>query len=273
MNATVACVADATVMPLAAAFTAAFPDPLDHDLPSDDVVVTTRRGMVRMALVATEVASRFQREGVQHDAMAWMLSPRALFDGAAAIDACTDRDACLRGTLLHGLSLGLDAEPGEIDALVDDNDVNDGNDGAADSEAIDPRCAGGGDLDAHQLVAEGHRTGGGPRHDNVLPLRPKAEPAPRLFTATVVADDGFETVHAFHASFAMDEAEIAGRLYMRMGAAAADAAIVLGFDHTSPIVEALVSQAICDTLMMIDAEPSSPLAAGLDLNIEQRFLA
>ncbi len=266
MNATVACVADATVMPLAAPFTAAFPDPLDHDLPSDDVVVTTRRGMVRMALVATEVASRFQREGVEHDAMAWMLSPRALFDGAAAIDACTNRDACLRGTLLHGLSLGLDAEPAEIDALVDD-------DGDADGEAIDPRCDGGGDLDTHRLVAEGHRTGGGPRHDNVLPLRPKAEPAPRLFTATVVADDGFETVHAFHASFAMDEAEIAGRLYMRMGAAAADAAIVRGFDHTSPIVEALVSQAICDTLMMIDAEPSSPLAAGLDLNIEQRFYA
>lgn len=266
MNATVACVADATVMPLAAPITAAFPDPLDHDLPSDDVVVTTRRGMVRMALVATEVASRFQREGVQHDAMAWMLSPRALFDGAAAIDACTDRDACLRGTLLHGLSLGLDAEPGEIDALVDD-------DGDADGDAIDPRGDGGGDLDTHRMVAEVHRTGGGPRHDNVLPLRPKAEPAPRLFTATVVADDGFETVHAFHASFAMDEAEIAGRLYMRMGAAAADAAIVRGFDHTSPIVEALVSQAICDTLMMIDAEPSSPLAAGLDLNIEQRFLA
>lgn len=266
MNATVACVADATVMPLTAPFTTAYPDPLDHDLPSDEVVVTTRRGMVRVALVATEVASRFQREGVQHDAMTWMLSPRALFDGAAAIDACTDRDACLRGTLLHGLSLGLDAEAGEIDALVDD-------DGDADGEAIDPRCDGGGDLDTHRLVAEGHRTGGGPRHDNVLPLRPKVEPAPQLFTATVVADDGFETVHAFHASFAMDEAEIAGRLYMRMGAAAADAAIVRGFDHTSPIVEALVSQAICDTLMMIDAEPSSPLAAGLDLNIEQRFYA
>ena len=270
MNATVACVADAKMTPtLPAVLARGFPDPLDHDLPSDAVVVTTRRGMVRVALVATEVASRFQREGIQHDAMAWMLSPRALFDGAAAIDACTDREACLRGTLLHGLSLGLDADPEEIDALVED----DWDDGEADAKPAEPPMDSGADRNDRRSVPNGHRAGGGPRHDNVLPLRSKAGPAPRLFTATIVADDGFETVHAFHASFAMDEAEIAGRLYMRIGGAAADAAIVRGFDQTSPIVEALVSQAICDTLMMIDADPSSPLAAGLDLNIEQRFYA
>lgn len=229
-------------------------DPLDDDLPTDDVVVTTRRGMIRVALVATEVAHRFQREGVVHDAMTWMLAPRRLFDGASAVDACVGRDACLRSVLLHGLSLGLDADAADIDALVADGDDGDGTVAAA------PRST-------------RSRPADGPRHDNVLPFRPTGETQPRLFTATVVHDDGFETVHAFHASFATDESEIAGRLYARMGAAAADAAIVTGFDHTSPIVEALVSQAICDTLMMIDAEPMSPLAAGLDLNIEQRFLA
>lgn len=273
MNATVACVADAKAMPLPVAYTSAFPDPLDHDLPSDDVVVTTRRGIVRIALVATEVATRFQRESMSHDPMAWLLSPRALFGGAAAIDACTGRDACLRGTLLHGLSIGLDADPAAIDALVDGDDDDGWHDNDADASADDAYGNDGARQDARRPVANERRAPGGSRHDNVLPLRPKADPAPRLFTATVVADDGFETVHAFHASFAMDEAEIAGRLYMRMGAAAADAAIVRGFDHTSPIVEALVSQAICDTLMMIDAAPMSPLAAGLDLNIEQRFLA
>ena len=265
MNATVACVADAKMTP-PAKFARGFPDPLDHDLPSDAVVVTTRRGMVRVALVATEVASRFQREGVQHDAMAWMLSPRALFDGAAAIDACTDRDACLRGTLLHGLSLGFDAEPGEIDALVDD-------DGDTDGDSVDFLGENGGDWDLRRRVGDGHRPVAGRHSDNIRPLRPTAGPELRLFTATVLHDDGVETVQAFHASLGTDEAEIADRLYARMGAAAADAAIVAGFDHTSPIVEALVSQAICDTLMMIDAEPSSPLASGLDLNIEQRFLA
>lgn len=255
MNATVACVANATTMPGVAAATA-FPDPLDHDLPTDEVVATTRRSLIRVALVATEVATRFQREGVLHDAMAWMLAPRAVFGGVSAVDACLGRDACLRGVLLHGLSLGMDADPAEIDALVEGDGT--------------PAPDYPGRIATGRPRADAAR---GPRHDNVLPFRPTGEAGPRLFTATVVHDDGFETVHAFHASFANDEAEIAGRLYARMGAAAADAAIVAGFDHTSPIVEALVSQAICDTLMMIDAEPSSPLAAGLDLNIEQRFLA
>lgn len=261
MNATVACVADAKMTP-PAKFARGFPDPLDHDLPSDAVVVTTRRGMLRVALVATEVASRFQREGVQHDAMAWMLSPRALFDGAAAIDACTDRDACLRGTLLHGLSLGFDAEPEEIDALVND-----------DGDSVDLLGEDDGNSDLRGRGAECHRPVGGRRYDNIRPLRPSAGPEPRLFTATVLHDDGVETVQAFHASLGTDEAEIADRLHARIGAASADAAIIAGFDHESPIVQALVSQAICDTLMMIDAEPSSPLASGLDLNIEQRFLA
>ncbi|MGI4732232.1 MAG: hypothetical protein ACRYFW_10825 [Janthinobacterium lividum] len=86
-------------------------------------------------------------------------------------------------------------------------------------------------------------------------------------------NDGFEILQAFHASLATEEAEIAGRLYMRMGAAMADAVIVDGFDPTAPLVAALVSPAICDTLALVAADPASPLAAGLDLNIEQRFLS
>ncbi len=230
-------------------------DPLDPDLPTDEVVVTTRRGLARIALVAAEVAGRFQREGVRHDAMAWMLAPRILFGGLSAMDACVDRDACLRGILLHGLSLGLDADPGAVDALVAEDDIGTGGDAQSD------------------LLARGEpRVDHGPRHDNVLPFPQTDQAELRLFTATIVHDDGFETVQAFHASFAIDAAEIADRLYARMGAAATEAVIVTGFDHTSPIVEALVSQALCHTLMMIEAAPQSPLAAGLDLNIVQRFL-
>jgi len=227
---------------------AAYLDPLDNDRPDDEVVVTTRRAICRVALVAAETAGRFQREAVPHDPMTWMLAPRTLFSGANALEACLDRDACLRGILLHGLSLGLDADPMTIDALAAEDDETDL---STPGSRTDPEAGGCG--------------------ANVLRFPPEAARKPRLFTATVVSDDGFETVHAFHASFAVDEAEIAGRLYMRMGAAAADAAIVIGFDHTSPIVEALVSPAMCDTLMMIDAEQSSPLAAGIDVNIEQRF--
>ncbi|KQN26015.1 hypothetical protein ASE86_07545 [Sphingomonas sp. Leaf33] len=221
-----------------------FEDPLDDDAATDAALTTTRRGLVRLALVAAETGARFQREGVAHDPMAWLLSPRALFDGACAIDACLGLGGCLRGVLIHGLSLGLDADPAVIDALAADDD-----DGSPRGEA-DGRSA------------------------KILPFSRSAEPEAelRLFTATVVAHDFGETVHAFHASLALDEAEVAGRLYCRIGAASADARIVAGFDAADPLVAALVAPAMCDTLELVAADPGSPLAAGLDVNIEQRFL-
>lgn len=222
-------------------------DPLDDDQPTDDIVVTTRRAICRVALVATEVAHRFQREAISHDAMSWMLAPRALFGGASAVEACLDRDACLRGVLIHGLSLGLDADPAAIDALAADDEHDDEDrETARDSD-------------------------GGPRHSNVLTFPSTHGPDLRLYTATVVSNDGFETVQAFHASLAAGEAEVAGRLYCRIGPASADARIVEGFDPTHPLVAALVSEVICDTLSIIASQPGSPIAAGLDLNIEQRF--
>ncbi|WP_174286077.1 hypothetical protein [Sphingomonas bacterium] len=229
----------------------AYMDPLDEDEPSDDVVVTTRRAISRVALVASEAAGRFQREGVAHDPMTWMLAPRVLFSGATALDACLERGACLRGILLHGLSIGLDAEPAAIDALASDDDEDE-------------------DIDFTGVEFErGYGHGG----EGELSPFDRDQGEPRLFTATVIANDGFEIVQAFHASLASDESEIAGRLYMRMGAAMADAVIVEGFDPTAPLVGALVSKAICHTLALIASDPASPLAAGIDLNIEQRFLA
>lgn len=223
-------------------------DPLDDDAPSDDVVVTTRRAISRVALVATETGSRFQREGVSHDPMTWMMAPRALFGGATALDACLEREQCLRGILLHGLSIGLDAEPSAIDALAADDEDDDGADTA---------------------FAPGSPHGPW----SITPGEGPSPEGPRLFTATVVANDGFETIQAFHASIATEGAEIASRLYMRMGAAMADAVIVDGFDPGAPLVAALVAPALCDKLALVAADPFSPLAAGLDLNVEQRFLA
>lgn len=227
----------------------AYIDPLDDDCPDDDVVVTTSRAISRVALVAAETAVRFQREGVPHDAMTWMLAPLALFNGANALEACLHRDACLRGILIHGLSIGLDADPMTIDALTADEDGVDA--------PLDPGPAG----------------GSGSYRSNILQFPGQGSGELRLFTATVVANDGFETVQAFHASLAADEAEIAGRLYCRIGAASANARIVEGFDPADPLVAALVSEVICDTLSIIAAQPASPIAAGLDLNIEQRFYA
>lgn len=240
------------------------PDPLGDDQPSDDVVVTTRRGLVRVALVAAEVGGRFQREGLSHDPMSWMLAPRALFHGAAAIDACTRRDECLRGVLLHGLSLGLDADPDDIDELSCDDGL--GCPAVQDLEPA-PSLGRGADADMTEGLAADRRGAGS------LPLRRDAECEPRLFTATVVSHDGFENVQAFHASLATEEAEVAGRLYCRMGPASADARIVAGFDPADPLVAALVSPAMCDTLALVVENPASPLAAGFDVNIEQRFRA
>ena len=50
-----------------------------------------------------------------------MLAPRRLFRGAAAIEACLERDDCMRAVLLHGLSIGLDAAP--VLTCVEENDT------------------------------------------------------------------------------------------------------------------------------------------------------
>ncbi|MEG8027677.1 hypothetical protein [Sphingomonas aerolata] len=97
-----------------------FPDPLDDDLADDDRIVLTRRRLVRLALVACETGARFERDGVRHDPMAWMLAPRRLFDGRTAIEACLELEGCNRAIVLHGLALGLDADADEIDELLAD---------------------------------------------------------------------------------------------------------------------------------------------------------
>lgn len=77
-------------------------------------------------MVAAETGARFQREGVACDPMAWLLAPRRLFEGESAIEACLGRDACIRALLVHGLGLGMDAEPEEVDDLTrfdEDEDV------------------------------------------------------------------------------------------------------------------------------------------------------
>lgn len=220
---------------------AGYEDPLDDDGPTDVAVSTTRRGLVRLASVAAETGARFQREGIPDDPMSWMLAPRKLFDGDNAIEACLKRRECMRGLLIHGLSLGLDGDPAVIDSLGDNPD--------------------------EEVLEEVPPLSGAV----LLPFARRPEPELRLFTATVVSHDRGETVHAFHASLAIDEAEVSGRLYCRLGAASAQACIVAGFDASDPLVAALVAPAMCDTLKLIEGDPRSPLAAGLDLNVEQRF--
>ncbi len=227
-------------------------DPLDHDRADDEIVVTTKRGLMRLALVAADTASRFEREAIGHDPIDWMIAPRALFEGRSAIDACLAREECLRAVLLHGLSIGLDADPMTLDALMADDDDDaaplDGTDAAHDEQNEERD-----DVD-RDVVLRGER--------------------PRLWTSFLVDACAGGTIQAFDAVVAGDRAEAETRLRARHGSAIAGAIeISEGFDPNTPLAKALVSPAVADILAQVAADPGSPLGRGLSVYIEQRFAA
>ncbi|MDH7639982.1 hypothetical protein [Sphingomonas oryzagri] len=220
-------------------------DPMLPDETGDERVGVTRRGLVRLAMVAAEVGARFQREGVAHDPMAWMLSPRAVFDGETAIDACIDLAPAMRAIMLHGLGLGLDATPEEIDDLMADDEGGEEDGDDVGIGAIDPPSA------------------------HVIPLNAGS---PRLWTALLVdeSDDGI--VHAFEAMVAPGPEVARERIRQRHGARIAHGAEIReGFDATQPLAEALVAPAVQDILAMVAVDPASPLAQGLEVTVSQRF--
>ncbi len=221
-------------------------DPLDPDTSTDALIVTTRRGLLRLALVASETASRFAREQVAIDPMAWMLAPRRIFGGRAAIDGCLAREECLRAVVLHGLSMGLDADPAEIDALADEDD-DEGAFGAADDV---------------------------PQIGDAASLAEREPRGPRLWTSFLVAQNESGAVQAFDALIAVDRREAEERLRTRHGGRLADEMrIVEGFDPNLPLAEALISPALADMLAQVAADPASPLAEGLSVSVMQRFAA
>jgi hypothetical protein len=97
-----------------------FLDPLDADLLSDPPMTLSQRQLGRLVFIAAETGARFEREGVDVDAVGWLFTPRLLFDGRQALVACKEREAFIRAILLHGLSIGFDADPAEMDALMNE---------------------------------------------------------------------------------------------------------------------------------------------------------
>jgi len=277
----------------------AYEDPLDEDHASDGALRVTRRGLTRLAVIAAETGARFQREAEGEDPMNWLLSPRRLFAGGTAIEAVLRREDFLRALLLHGLSIGLDAEPGFIDDLVSDDDDDDDHD-------HDDHDGGGyaaDELETSALVMAG-RDGGAPRNPALGARHQGADRTgaskggqhradrgsanagdeaddgrsvgvePRLFTATLVHDDGRMVLQAFHASICRGAIEAVQRLAARYGAyVASQAELTEGFDPSSAFAEALVSPAMSEMLQLVESEPGGELAMGLDLNLEQRFAA
>ncbi|MGI4880514.1 MAG: hypothetical protein ACRYG4_23865 [Janthinobacterium lividum] len=148
------------------------------------------------------------------------------------------------------LSIGLDAEPADIDGLLADGSDDDGHDVHDFADK---------DIDYAEEREEAVGTD----------LRPGDL---RLYTATIAHVGDGVIVHAFHASLAHTAREIDGRLRRRYGAAlAVEATIVSGFRTGGGLVSALVSPLLAEMLRDVAADPSSPIAAGLDLNLEQRF--
>ncbi len=94
-------------------------DPLDEGQ-GDEHITLTLRQVVRIALVATEVGARFQRDNISTDPMAWMLAPRRAFAGLPPVEACMSQQNCARAVLIHGLGLDLNISPAALDALMDD---------------------------------------------------------------------------------------------------------------------------------------------------------
>lgn len=246
MNAIALCAAGTPTHSETSAYADHYYDPLDPDEVGDPWIVTSRRRLTRLALVASEAGARFQREAGDvstHDPMAWMLSPRELFGDVPALEACLERDHCLRAVLLHGLGLGLDAPPGKIDALIADSDADD-----------EPRDRGSGD--ERDARFEG----------------PPGSRRVRLYSATIVIARGGELLHAFHASFAPSSAVIRERIRARLGsAAAAQATIRVGFDPNCPTTLGMIPPQILDTLDLARRRDRPANLTGLDITVEERL--
>jgi len=225
-------------------------DPLDHDRADDEIITTTRRAICRVALAATEVAGRFQREAIDHDPMSWMLAPRRMFGGRPAVDACLERQHCLEAVLTHGLGLGLDPEPEALEALLADD--GDGDDDQEEDDnilwpepAVAPERSGwpGGTLDS-----------------------------PRLITATLCYADEFTLITAFHAAITAHPQQVMDYLEQRYGVDVLPTVrLRQGYFPADPLVIALVPAPIAELILEVEAQPHPGTNSDFIVDIEQRI--
>ncbi len=232
-----------TILPIAQhpAIPFTYDDPLDPDLPCDIEVVTTRRALCRVVTVAAEAGARFQREATSIDPMGWMLSPRRMFEGVSAMEACLDRENFVRAIILHGLSLGVDADPSVLDRLT-----------AGDGEEV-PR------------LSRPRRGRGG---------KGRSTARPSLYCATIAFEGGCVILQAFHASVARHPAEVVQRLRNRFGDDVIELVEVrAGFQPSVPLAVALVPAAVAELLREVERYSDSPRYATFSYDTEQRLEA
>lgn len=226
-------------------------DPLDPDLPDDTALLTTRRALCRVAMVAAEAGARFQREADPTDPMAWMLSPRRMFGGAPPIEACLERGNFVRAVVLHGLSLGMDADPGSLDELIEEE-----------PEVFDRLAADHGP-DARRGLSRPQRGRSG---KGTLSARPT------LYCATIAYEGDGVMLQAFHASVARHPGEVVQRLRARFG----EEVVVLaeirsGFDPARPLAIALVPTAVATLLKRVERNSDNGRYGAFSYDTEQRL--
>jgi len=214
-------------------------DPFAADEISDGWARVSTRQLLRLAIVAADTGARFEREGIGHDPVAWLLAPRELFCGSAALTACQSVGGFSRALMLHGLGLGLDGDPAVIDGLLAD-----------DAEA--PPGVG---------TSVRDEDGGTPAGLG-------------LFTCFVQSSmaDGEVFIEAVRAIVATEEGEVRSLLERRYGLKTARGArIERGFPADDPDVVSLVPKPAGDMIAAIAANPTGLLARGFDLTIEHRL--
>jgi hypothetical protein len=205
----------------------------------------TRRA-ARLMYVAAEVSAHFLQGRISVEPIEWFTTPKHLFGGSSALSACQTGEGVRRALALHGLNLGMDAAPEIVAGIPLEAFV---------SEAAWPH------------LMPGRRS------------RPKVDVEdesgePALFTATISAEHLHEDVQIFCAMIAMGPPEVRRRLRRRHGVLLEEQATVrLGFDGSEPLACSMVSGAMAQLLILAEAAPHSPLAAGLDFYVEQRFPA
>jgi len=201
--------------------------------------------LLRLAICAADVGARFAREGLSEDPAAWMIAPRSLFGERAAIEACQELENFRRSVVLNGLQMGLDADPREIDDLLAGDDTYDISASIGYNDEASVKGRGG----AETRLAE-----------------------PDLYTCWIDADGERGRVLAFMAIVTDRPMDLVERVIGRYGAEAArNTTFRKGFDHTTPLATAMLSEAMADMLRQIAAAPTSPLAEGVDVTVEQRF--
>ena len=249
-----------------------YEDPLDADRADDVAVSATRRSLCRVALIASEAGARFQRESAACDPMAWMLAPRKLFGGGAAIEACLDRDHFSRALLLHGLGLGVDANPEDIDGLLSvRSGADSGADGADAAEGGGTRMPGldpgSGSVPPFQRPdPAGAEPGSEDAADDASLGVFVTSDRRRLYSATIVFSSQGVDIVAFHASFAHGYDEVFERLFDRFGGEVTSAAEVRrGFDPGHPLLPKAVAKLLSDA----EGWPDDGRTMSLDVNFER----